>query len=213
MQLLAAALALLVAEPVPREVDAPGAVEWPADRGEPSIPVREPAKTTGRVPSPKSFTPRERIEVAVGLDPTAPGSKAEKALVDALEKGVLASIDPPARVRRLRAGTPNARQICRAGREDLVIMVGYVPDREEPVLFSHDCRLDMPLGVRGSDAAHEPELVQALWNEHDQLVREGVRCSRCRHDFAMGVSCPLAGRHRALLVAPAGPRHGARRGG
>jgi hypothetical protein len=206
-------LALLVAaeEPAPRDVTGPEAVEWPSDAAEPPSPAVVPAKTRGKVPSPRSMDPRARIEVAVGLDPTAPGSKSEKALVDALENGVLASTDPPARPRRLRAGSPNARQICRAGREDLVIMVGYVPDREEPVLLSHDCRLDVPLGLRGSDAAHEPELVHALWNEHDALVREGVRERRrlkglspgARAGIIAGVALVVVGVAVGLLVASA----------
>lgn len=212
MQLIAVALASLVAQdPVPRDVAGPEAVEWPAERDDANVPVVEPPPTKSGVPSPKNFVPRDRIEVAVGLDPTAPGSKAEKALVDALEKGALASTDPPARVRRLRAGSPNARQICRSGGEDLVIMVGYVPDREEPVLFSHDCRLDLPLGVRGSNAATESGLVGALWDEHEGLVREGVRERRrikgltpgARAGIIAGVAIVVVGVAVGLLVASA----------
>jgi hypothetical protein len=155
--------------------------------------------------------PRAGIDVAVGLDPTAPGSRAEKALVDALEKGALASTDPPVKVRRLRAGSPNARQVCRAGREDLVIQVGYLPEREEPVLFTHDCRLDTPLGLRGAAAAQQVELVGTLWDEHEKLVGEGVRERRrlkglspaARGGIIAGVAIAVIGVAVGLLVANA----------
>jgi hypothetical protein len=210
MQPIALALALLMVfeEPASRDPSVPQAVEWPADAGEAEVVA---PKTKGGVPSPRTLQPRGRIEVAVGLDPTAPGSKSEKALVDALEKGAGFSVDPPARVRRLRAGTPAARQICRAGREDLVIMVGYVSDREEPVILSHDCRLDMPLGLRTASAAHETGLVEALWDEHDALVREGVRERRrlkglspgARAGIVAGVALVVVGVAVGLLVASA----------
>ncbi len=214
---VAAALALVVGtlahraepEPDPREPAGPEAVQWEGDADEPVVESPPAPKKRGKVPSPRTLDARGRIAVAVGLDPSAPGSKQEKAIVDALDKGALASKDPPATVRRLRAGSPNARQICRAGREDLVIMVGYVPDREEPVLFSHDCRLDVPLGLRSATAATEPELVQTLWDEHDALVREGVRERRrlkglspgARAGIAAGVALVVVGVAVGLLVA------------
>ena len=220
MHVGAAALSLLVAiaiapgeeEPTePREPAGPEAVEWEGDGEEPVVESPPAEGKRGTVPSPRTMNPRGRIEVAVGLDPSAPGSRKEKALVDALEKGALASSNPPVTVRRLRAGSPNARQICRAGREDLVIMVGYVPDREEPVLFSHDCSLDVPLGLRSSTAAAEPELVRALWDEHEALVREGVRERRrlkglspgARAGIVAGVALVVVGVAVGLLVASA----------
>lgn len=117
----------------------------------------------------------EELDVAVGLGPSAPGSKAEKQLADALERSVRASTAPRTRVRRLRAGTGDARTLCRERRDDLVILVEYLPDRDEPVLLPQDCRLDRALGVRGADAAHHSELVAALWAEHEDLVRDGAR--------------------------------------
>jgi len=117
----------------------------------------------------------EVVSVAVGLGPQAPGSKTERALVDRLEQGVMASNRPKTSVRRLRAGSGSARQVCRGRRDDLVIMVDYLPDRPQPTLVTHDCKLDRALGVRSGEAAGNSGLVGALWDEHRQLVREGVK--------------------------------------
>lgn len=133
-------------------------------------------------PPPRSLAPGaalargdEPVAVAVGLGPSAPGTREELQLVDALERAARASASPTTSVRRLRAGTGEARQVCRERRDDLVIQVEYLPDRGDPVLLAHDCRLDRALGVRGADAASHPELVAALWAEHEELVRQGVK--------------------------------------
>ncbi len=115
------------------------------------------------------------MQVAVGLSPEAPGSKAERALVDRLERAMARSPTPRARVRRLRAGAGEARAICRERRDDLVVLVGYVPGREAAVLVPHDCRLDRALGVRAAAAAGDPALLAALWREHDALVAQGAK--------------------------------------
>nr|WP_293171486.1 hypothetical protein [Nannocystis sp.] len=136
-----------------------------------------------RVPAPTAAIADEgpqQITVAVGLGPSAPGSKPERAIVDALERSVRAAKSPGARVRRLRAGAGEGRAVCREHRDDLVILLEYLPDREEPVLVTRDCRLDRELGMRGQAAAQEPGLVPALWAEHLQLVRDGARERKVR---------------------------------
>jgi hypothetical protein len=117
----------------------------------------------------------QHITVAVGLGPSTPGSKAERLVVDQLERSVRAAHGPSAQVRRLRAGAGEGRAICRERRDDLVILLEYLPDREDAVLLTRDCRLDRDLGIRGQAAAQEPDLVAALWTEHLTLVRDGAR--------------------------------------
>ena len=188
-----------------REVTAPTAVQWPAERDEAAPEVGEdasevetedrdgtaPASTGG--PPPPRPAQVQTLDVAVGLSPEAPGTKAERALLDRLEASILASADPRARVRRLRPGAGEAREICRQGKEDLVVMIGYVPDREVPVVLAHDCRLDAALELRSAAAVDEPELVGVLWAEHDALVREGVTERRLRR--------PIGRRARIIIGA------------
>lgn len=154
----------------------------PTARAEgPAPPGQAPPAQPPAVPPPSAaLTPLgaeapDELDVAVGLGPSAPGSKAEKQIVDALERSVRASSAPRVRVRRLRAGTGEARTLCRERRDDLIILVEYLADRDEPVLLPQDCRLDRALGVRGADAAAHPELVAALWAEHEDLLREGAQ--------------------------------------
>ena len=136
-----------------------------------------------RVPAPtaaiKDGGP-ELVTVAVGLGPSAPGSKAENAVVDALERAARASQAPPTLVRRLRAGAGEGRAICRERRDDLVLLLEYMPDRPEPVLVPRDCRLDRELALRGQEAAGEPALIGVLWDEHRALVRGGARERKVR---------------------------------
>ena len=146
----------------------------------PAPPTSEPAAPT--VPPPTVPPPGaplqakvDEVSVAVGLGPTAPGSRAEKQIVDALERSARASAAPRASVRRLRAGTGDGAALCRERRDDLVILVEYLPDRAEPVLLPQDCRTGRALGVRTVDAAEHPELVAALWAEHEELVRQGAQ--------------------------------------
>lgn len=132
------------------------------------------------VPSPEKARWNRDVTVAVGLAPTAPGSKEERELLARLELAAGASPAPKTQVRRLRPGVGSPAEVCRDGRDDLVIMVGYVPERPAPVLLSHDCRLDLPLEVRSAAAASERGLVGALWSEHDARVREGFEERRRR---------------------------------
>jgi hypothetical protein len=138
-----------------------------------------------RVPAPTAaITDRdmgaEQVTVAVGLGTSAPGSKPETAIVDALERAARASQSPPTVVRRLRAGAGEGRSICRERRDDLVILLEYMPDRPDPVLVPRDCRLDRELALRGSEAAKEPGLVGVLWDEHRALVRGGAKERKVR---------------------------------
>lgn len=150
--------------------DAGAPLATPPSEGPPAPAV------TPTVPPPSSVRDvPEHILVAVGLAPEAPGSRVEKAWLDALEAQARASADPTTEVRRLRPGAGAPHRICREHREDLVVMIGYIADRPAPVVLAHDCRLDRALSVRAADAAQEPGLVAALWSEHLELVRDGAR--------------------------------------
>lgn len=212
-----------VGRPVPEDMfKAPGRVD-PADASEPvpedmaEEPVAEgPAPppsaipTTPRVPAPTAAIvddEPQQITVAVGLGPSAPGSKPERAVVDRLERSLRAARGPSAQVRRLRAGAGEGRAICREHRDDLVILLEYLPDREDAVLLTRDCRLDRDLGIRGQAAAQEPDLVAALWSEHLALVRSGakerkVRLSRkARTGLIAGGAIVAVGLAIALVLA------------
>ncbi len=142
-----------------------------------------PLARAGAVPSPTTAITDlgpERVTVAVGLGTSAPGSKAETAIVDALERAARGSREPPTQVRRLRAGAGEARSICRERRDDLVILLEYMADRPDPVLVARDCRLDRELALRGQEAAGEPGLIGVLWDEHRALVRGGARERKVR---------------------------------
>ena len=159
-------------KPVPEDMPEVPVVEGPA------LPPSGAVPTTPRLPAPTAAIVEEgpqQITVAVGLGPSAPGSKPERAVVDRLERAVRAARGPSTQVRRLRAGAGEGRAICRERRDDLVILLEYLPDREDPVLLTRDCRLDRDLGIRGQAAAEEPGLVAALWDEHLALVRDGAR--------------------------------------
>lgn len=171
--------------PVLRDMSEGPGVEGPAPPGAASTATSTAAEipTTPRLPSPSApivDAEPTQITVAVGLGPSAPGSKPERALVDVLERSVRAARAPGTQVRRLRAGAGEGRAICRERRDDLVILLEYLPDREDPVLLTRDCRLDRDLGIRGQAAAQEPELVAALWAEHLGLVRDGARERKVR---------------------------------
>ncbi len=186
------------AEPVADDADA---------SAEPDLNVRGPAAT---VPPPRAPSTRT-IAVAVGLAPEAPGSKHERALLDTLEASAVTSPDPTTTVRRLRPGVGDARSICRDRRDDLVILVGYTPAREEAVLLPYDCRLDAALALRSAAAADEPGLVGALWAEREALVRQGMKERRAfgrlsgkvRAGIIAGVVVVVIGTAVGLLVANA----------
>src|SRR5690606_17929392 len=122
-------------EPRPASASTQDADPATSDAAEPRVPPPRPAM-------------QEQRTVAIGLSPEAPGSKAEIAMLDRLARSAAASTRPPTHVRRLRPGAGDARRICRERRDDLVIMIGYLPEREDPVVLAHDCKLDVPLGVR-----------------------------------------------------------------
>lgn len=202
----------------PRRPTTQGAVQWPEQEAAVPLAVRSPAAgarrndapAANRVPRP-SRPGEAPVTVAVGLSPEAPGSKQERALLDRLMRSARASSAPATHVRRLRPGAGEPRRICRERRDDLVIMIGYLPDREEPVVLAHDCKLDMPLDIRGIAAVDEPALVAALWNEHDELVRAGHRERRrlmrigpkARAGIVAGVALVVVGVAVGLLVANA----------
>ncbi len=168
----------------------------------------KPKPVPREIPTTIDPATQEVVAVAVGLGPQAPGSRPERATVDQLEASVGASQSPKTSVRRLRAGSGNARQICRDYQDDLVIMLDYLPDRPRPVLVAHDCRLDRPLAIRGDEAAGETGLVAALWDEHRQLVRDGVKERRAaklnpkvRAGLLAGGAIVVIGAAVAVLVA------------
>lgn len=193
-------------EPTPEPQPAPASEPAPGPAAPPSQ-----AAVTAKVPPPSSVREvPEHVLVAVGLAPEAPGSRSEKALLSALEASVRASKDPTTDVRRLRPGAGAPHRICREQREDLVVMIGYVADRPDPVVLAHDCRLDRALAMRAADAAREPGLVAALWDEHLELLRSGVRERRrlavgpkARAGIISGVAILVVGVAVGALVASA----------
>lgn len=166
-------------EPAVQEDRAPetgSQAQVPAAMPEGPAPPTAPAAAPAVPPPTAPLQERvDEVAVAVGLGPTAPGSRAEKQIVDALERSARASAAPRASVRRLRAGTGDGAALCRERRDDLVILVEYLPDRADPVLLPQDCRTGRALGVRAADAAEHPELVAALWAEHEELLRQGAQ--------------------------------------
>jgi hypothetical protein len=161
-------------------------------------------------PPPPNLPTGELIRVAVGLSPEALGDKNEKALLDRLEVSAKASSNPRTEVRRLRVGAAEARVLCREGRDDLIITIGYLPDRPDPVLFSFDCRIDEELGVRASIAADEVDLVGVLWAEHHDRVAAGARERRrnvispkVKTGLIAGAAVVVIGAAIALLIVGA----------
>lgn len=131
------------------------------------------------------------LQIAIGLGPSAPGSREELALVQALEASAVASSAPRTSVRRLHGGG-DAKSVCRQRRDDLVLTVGYIADRDEAVLLTYDCVLDRALGIRPGRAAGDSGLVAALWSEHRSLIQEGAKQRRA----------PLVSRKtRKILIA------------
>jgi hypothetical protein len=164
--------ALPSVEDEPGEQPLPDVVE--EERSESPAPV-EPKPEPAPEPPPPTLQAPEQLRVAVGLSSELDGNKQERALLDTLERSVAASPSPKADVRRLRVGAAEPREICREGRDDLVITIGYVPDIEQPVLLSYDCRIDQELGIRQDVAAEDPDLLGVLWTEHDDRVANGAR--------------------------------------
>jgi hypothetical protein len=184
-------------EPLPRAVE--GAVGIADAPSNPATVNLSRAPTRPRPTTPSS----ERVRVAIGLSTEALGTASELQILDRLDHGLRASIRPRADVRRLRAGAAEARTQCRDGQEDLVMLVGYVPNRDEPVLLSRDCRLDRELGIRGMAAAADPALLGALWNEHGELVRAGARERRALLRISPKTRGILIGVGAAIVVGVA----------
>ncbi len=167
--------------PTPVPADSPEIAPVPADSS--ASPVPADSSPTPSIPSPMARITRDEpdtVNVAVGMGPSAPGSKAERAVVDALAATVAGSPAPKTQVRRLRVGAGDGPTVCRERRDDLVILLEYLPDRTDAVLTTRDCRLDRELGIRGLGAATEPGLTAVLWDEHAGLVRQGVKERRTR---------------------------------
>lgn len=207
--------------PLPSVEDEPGTDALPDLAPEPetlappsepaSGPTSEPASEPKPVePPPPTLQQPTVIRVAVGLASELDGSKAEKALLDRLESGVKASTSPRADVRRLRVGSAEPREICREGSDDLVINVGYLPDRNDPVLLTRDCRIDEDLGIRSVDAADDPALLGVLWAEHNDRVANGARerkrlrvSPRVRTGLIAGAAVMVIGVAVGFLIAGA----------
>jgi hypothetical protein len=158
-------------EDEPGETPLPDIEPEPEQPSEPAPEVEAPAAE----PPPPVMQEPELVRVAVGLSSELDGNKQERALLDLLERSVSASPTPKAEVRRLRVGAAAPREICREGRDDLVITIGYVPDRDDPVLLTHDCRIDKELGIRQGIAAEDPDLLGVLWMEHHDRIANGAR--------------------------------------
>jgi hypothetical protein len=224
---LACVVAMSSATPIvasasdPRASPTPSAVTWPEEAPDTtgkavalevrptSAPTDGPEDIVSPQPESKPTVPRpqpatrEPLTVAVGLSPEAPGSKHERELLDRLVASAQASTRPPTHLRRLRPGAGDARRICRERRDDLVIMIGYLPERDDPVVLAHDCKLDVALNVRGLGAIDEPGLVGALWDEHDELVRQGYKERRRLMRIGPRARAGIIGGVAAVVVAVA----------
>lgn len=186
----------------------PDTVESPPVEPPPVEPQPEPEPKLE--PPPPSMQELESIRVAVGLSTELDGNKQERALLDTLEGSVAASPTPKADVRRLRVGAAPPREVCREGRDDLVITIGYVPDRDEPVLLTYDCRIDRELGIRQSAAAEDPDLLGVLWDEHNDRIADGARerkrarvSPKLRTGLIAGAAVAVIGVAVGLLIAGA----------
>lgn len=198
----------------------PGVDEGPAPAPAPAsdpaalgLRPRVGTTATGEAPSPAVPAPKvdgdalPPLRVAIGYSVEAPGTKEEKALLDRLESGVAATVRPETSYRRLRPGSATAPELCGEGRDDLIVLVGYLPDRAVPVLLPHDCAIDEPLGVRDAEAADSPELIAALWEEHSARVAQGAKERRRRLNpklrtglIAGGAAVVIAGAITAILI-------------
>ncbi|PRQ08986.1 hypothetical protein [Enhygromyxa salina] len=188
-------------EPQPAGGSGVGAGPDAAPEVEPAAPVEPP---------PPTMQQSVVVRVAVGLSSELDGSKTEKTLLDQLERSVGASPQPSSDVRRLRVGSASPQEICREGRDDLVITIGYVPDREQPVLFTRDCLIEEELGIRSSAAVTDPDLLGVLWSEHNDRIASGARERRrvrvspkVRTGLIAGAAVAVIGVAVGLLIAGA----------
>jgi nucleotide-binding universal stress UspA family protein len=189
----------------PRPYDGTRDVGWSDDgASDPTAASsRRDIATRPSVPRPVPPKGRATIRVAIGMSPAMPGSKHERDLLQRLERSSKQSPDPPAQVRRLRPGVGEARQICRERKDDLVVMLGYVADREDPVVLAHDCRLDVALPVRPASAVDEVALLGAFWDEHDELVRNGAKERRIAGKLSQGARAGIAAAVAIVVIGVA----------
>jgi len=178
-----------VIEPVEGEEEA-------SDDGATSVSTSSPT-----VPAPK-MPPQPIVRVAVGLAPEAPGSAEEEALVRTLHASLIESTTPRAQVRTFAAGSADGRALCRRGDDELIIAVGYLPDRQKPVLLPYDCLLDQPLGARAARAATDPQLLSVLWTEHDDALARGAQ-ERRQRSLSRPARTALVATSATLLIAGA----------
>jgi hypothetical protein len=201
---------------LPSVEDDPGDAVLPdvTSEPEPSEPLPSEPELAEPKPSPEPPPPTlrepERIRVAVGLSTELDGNKQERALLDSLETSIAASPAPKADLRRLRVGAAAPREICREGRDDLVITIGYVPDLDEPVVLTYDCRLDEELGMRRAAAAEDSDLLGVLWGEHRDRIANGARerkrariSPKVRTGLIAGTAVAVIGVAVGLLIAGA----------
>lgn len=198
------------AEP-PRAYDGTQSTEWSTTTTTSEATPTAAAPTSP--PPPRVVPPptNERIDIAVGLTPEVPGTDIERDWLDRLERSARVSPDPPTTVRRLRPGVGDARSICRDRKDDMVVMIGYVPGREDAVVLPYDCGLDVALGIRALAAIDEDGLVAALWAEHRELKRQGMSerrrigrlSTKARVGIVAGVAIVVIGVAVGLLVANA----------
>ncbi|MFO7564570.1 MAG: hypothetical protein R6X02_18135 [Enhygromyxa sp.] len=175
--------------------------------GEPGV---SPSDSPPPEPPPPSMQEPELVRVAVGFSSELDGNKQERALLDTLERSVAASPAPRADLRRLRVGAAAPREICREGRDDLVITIGQVPDLDELVLLTYDCRIDEELGVRRAAAAEDADLLGVLWDEHRDRLDKGARerkrariSPKVRTGLIAGAAVAVLGVAVGLLIAGA----------
>lgn len=161
------------ARPAPSPIDLRPRAEPSSVRGEPE---RSAEETESSVPAPRVEADNAPpLRVAFGLGPDAPGTAAEIEMVDRLEATLANTRRPKVQARRLAVGGTGARRECRRSDADLVIVVGYLPDRPAPVWLPYDCALDEALGVRAASAADSPDWIGVLWDEHEARVAQGAQ--------------------------------------
>ncbi len=95
-------------------------------------------------------------------------------------------------------------EICAADKDDLVILVGHLPDRDEAVLFSYDCILSQELGVRSAKAAGNVKFLSVLWDEHQDRIknpRPALESKKTDSKLKTGL---IAGASAAILAVAIG---------
>jgi hypothetical protein len=152
----------------PDAPDAPDALDAPDRPDAPDAPSRVPPPS---VSAAQAAAPALRVTIGLGAD--APGSREEWAILDRLERGLLASTAPRATLRRLRTPISAPRRVCRETEAALVVSVTYVAQRIDPLLAAWDCDLDLELGRWTAAEAEEADLLPSIWREHDAAIASG----------------------------------------